>query len=92
MRVIVDGGRNYTITCDSEHPVSWLLSEVIRRHMEDTGAADANVDSGIRGIERATASAGAPPLDLAANIGSCMADGETLRARTHWAAKYMTDG
>ena len=77
VRVLV-GRDSYTIVCDAGHPISWLLSEVMRRKIQTVG--DANVDLGICGLEH-TAEGKTRVLDLAANIGACIVDGDTLRAR-----------
>ena len=78
LRVKVCAGADaYSIACEGDHPVSWLLSEVIRRRMEDKQLDDA----GILGLERLQQGGGrGVALDLAANIGSCVVDGEVLRA------------
>jgi len=78
LRVKVFAGADaYSIACEGDHPVSWLLSEVIRRRMEDKQLDDA----GILGLERLQQVGGrGVALDLAANIGSCVVDGEVLRA------------
>eukprot|EP00935_MAST-01C_sp_MAST-1C-sp1_P000903 g903.t1 len=71
--IVMVGEEKYPITCEKEFPVSWLLSETIRQHIEKH-----NVDDpGIIGLVNQESNR---ELDLGANIGQCIRHGDVIQA------------
>jgi hypothetical protein len=71
--IVMVGEEKYPITCEKEFPVSWLLSETIRQHIEKHDVDDPGIIGLVNQETRRE-------LDLGANIDKCIRHGDVIAA------------